>query len=632
MSKIESRERRKPSPHEHQFVHYQIELASSIEHLFRVVMNASVTPTKSIDLSLPAWIPGSYMIRDFSRNIHDLKSKSDGIQITYKDKQTWTISSTDDKEVDTFSLEYHVYANDLSVRSAFIDEQYAFFNGTSVFMQISDHRDIEHLVSIETDANNKTEIASSLLSKRIEQSHFLHKRFVQNKQSLSINTFSCCGYDDLIEHPVLMGAMTKHSIKVKNIDFHFVFSGDYPVDITKIAADLSPVIEHHIELFGEFPESEYWFITLLCDNGFGGLEHTSSTVLQYSRFELPLIDPQQLATNTDIKERSYQQFLSLCSHELFHTWHVKRIKPEILYRPDLSQEVYTPQMWIYEGFTSFYDDLALARTKTMTSKAYLDVLNENITRLLKNPGRNKQSVAQSSFEAWNKFYKQDAGSINRIVSYYNKGAVVALCLDIMLRQQSNNQRSLDDVMRQLWNDYGKQNIGTPDLVIQTICKDKLGINLDSFIHMASESTMDLPLPTLLQSIGLSLTVRPSTGSTDKGGKASTSIPHYDLGAQLTTVNGSLKVSQVLQERAASIAGMQVNDVIIALDGWQVDEKKFHQVLKSRKIDDTLSIHIMRDGRLLELQFTIYPAINDTARVQVQDEALFNGWLGLETKA
>jgi predicted metalloprotease with PDZ domain len=300
----------------------------------------------------------------------------------------------------------------------------------------------------------------------------------------------------------------------------------------------------------------------------------------------------------------------------------------VMHQPDLSGEVYTEQMWIYEGFTSLYDDLSLARSGVISPLDYVQVLNENITRLLKNPGRHKQSVAESSFEAWSKFYKQDAGSINHIVSYYNKGAVVALCLDIMLRQLSNNAVCLDHVMQKLWADYGQTAIGTPDEVITRLCAQHFNIDIASFIHMATQTSMDLPLPTLLQSIGLHLNLRPSMSAQDKGGPSTQPTPIIDVGASLMDYEKSVRVVNVQSARAASIAGLQVNDIIVSVNYWQCSEQRFYTILGQFEIGQTVPLHVLRDGRLLELSFTLFPAINDTSDITICDESLFKQWLGV----
>jgi predicted metalloprotease with PDZ domain len=452
-------------------------------------------------------------------------------------------------------------------------------------------------------------------------------------EDLSDNTaqegtnFLAKDYFELIDHPFLLGQFDHHAFDVLGHRFHLIFTGKNDFDMKRMERDLTPIIKHHITLFGDFPCKEYWFITLVCDNGFGGLEHLASTILQYSRFDLPKISDNAHSIKSAPISKEYQQFLSLCSHELFHTWHVKRIKPEIMHQPNLFAEVYTPQLWIYEGFTSFYDDLSLARTGVITPDQYIQILNENITRLARNPGRLKQSASESSFDAWNKFYKQDAGSVNHIVSYYNKGAIIALCLDITLRERSNGQISLDEVMKCLWEQYGKTNIGTENDVIVKLCESEFDIDVNSFVEMATQSTTDLPLNELLQSIGLAVNMRANHHFSDKGGSSKAHVKH-DVGGVLTFNNQQLKVSSVQEGRALSLAGLHVGDTIVAFDKWQCDDKRFLRILEQSKLGTKLAIDILRDGRLLTLNFPVREAIQDTCDISIKNSVLYMKWLGL----
>jgi len=596
------------------FIEYKVKVINTTEHLLQVQMVVSLplnndTNQTSLVVALPAWIPGSYMIRDFSRNLHnlqvdDIESSKAQISIRQLNKQQWELTDSNNRAPQHFSLTYFIYAYDLSVRSAYINDEYAFFNGTSVFLSVEGFEFLPHNVNIGEDQD--------ILSPNIATA--------LPKDDSATRRFNAPDYFELIDHPVLIGKFDDYCFDVMGHRFHLVFTGCHPFDFPRMERDLTPIIEHHINLFGDFPCKEYWFMTLVCDKGFGGLEHLASTVLQYSRFDIPIVGDSQ------VMSKEYQVFLSLCSHELFHTWHVKRIKPEVMHQPNLLEEVYTPQLWIYEGFTSLYDDLSLARAKIITPDQYVQILNETITRLMHNPGKLKQSASVSSFEAWNKFYKQDAGSVNHIVSYYNKGAIIALCLDITLRQQSANEVTLDHLMQRLWRRYGKTSRGTQDDVILTLCKDEFNIDLTSFLHLATHTTLDLPLPTLLQYIGLRVNFRASHHFKDKGGESALTAK-YDIGAVFTTVDKTLTVSSVQEGRAASLAGLQVGDTIVALNKWQCDEKRVIQVLNQSRLGESLPVDVMRDGRLVTLSFEVLPALLDTCEINIENAAIFAAWLG-----
>lgn len=550
------------------------------------------------------------MIRDFAKNIHGLKSKQNEnqINITQKDKQSWLLTSTNRSRF--YKLQYYVYAFDLSVRSAYINDEYAFFNGSSLFISLPVLKNAPHYVEIAGHELLPNNTATGLAKTEYSENE------IAPEQDW---TYIATNYYELIDHPFILGHFTQHSFCVSGYRFHLVFSGKDVFDLKRFENDLRHIIEHHIAIFGDFPCQEYWFMTLVCNKGFGGLEHKNSTVLQFSRDELRVLGQK------DNINKSYQQFLSLCSHELFHTWHVKRIQPEVMQSPDLSQEVYTPQLWIYEGFTSLYDDLSLARCQVITPEQYTQILSEALTRLYRNPGRLKQSVSESSFNAWTKFYKQDAGSINHIVSYYNKGAIVALCLDITIRQLSADKYSLDDLMRLLWENFGAKGVGTSDSVIEDVCHTYFNIDISRFIALACHSNEELPLSSLLEHIGLSLKFRASSGLNDKGGKSNT-VCDKDFGASFGSQSDALYISSCVSQRAAANSGLQVGDKILALNEYECTKDNFFVLLNQAQLGDTLPLHVMRDGRLIELSFKIRSAVKDTCHIDIIDHDKFMHWL------
>ncbi|MEL7443678.1 MAG: M61 family peptidase, partial [Pseudomonadota bacterium] len=465
---------------------YTLTISNWRAHQFTVALQIPEHSGSSIELSLPSWIPGSYMVRDFAKSIIELTANtSEGhsnetvgdrsvysLSVTKLDKQTWRVD-TDGKPC---TVVYSVYANDLSIRSAFMNDQYAFINGTSAFLNVSGFEKVPCEVDIELNDNDSTIAdwkAYTSMPSRCESTSPSRWHFIEKN------------YDELIDHPIYVGIADTHSFEVDGITFTLLFSGNNNIDYERIANDLTPICKHHLDLFGApQPINNYLFMTLLADNGFGGLEHKYSTALLYPRFDLPQVGESEKKTD------SYITFLSLCSHEFFHTWHVKRIKPSVMVKPDLSQETYTNQLWIYEGFTSFYDDVTLARAGVIEPQKYLDIVAQNVSRLLQNAGRFKQSAAESSFDAWTKFYKQDASATNNIVSYYTKGGIIALGLDLLLRKQSNEQVNLDTLMQLLWKHYGVDEKGTPDDVIQSLCKTHFDIDVSEYLNRVVYNTDD----------------------------------------------------------------------------------------------------------------------------------------------
>lgn len=601
---------------------YKISPSSLSEHLFSVSINVPSSESQSLHFSLPAWIPGSYMIRDFARNIHQISAKDENgaeLSIVQTDKQSWEVIN----EGKAVQVDYLVYAFDLSVRGAYLFDEYAFFNGTSTFLEVK-------------EMSNRP-ISLSITNNQVDQNWRIACSFTSvaehKNDEETVYEYLCEDYQELIDHPVLLGQFEQHTFEVGETKFHLVLSGSTQTDIKKICRDLRPLCEHHMTMFDGFPEEEYWFIALLTEDGFGGLEHRASTALMYPRFHLPMKQDFKDTSDDDWRSADYQRFLSLCSHELFHTWHVKRNKPEVMISPDLSQEAYMEQLWIYEGFTSLYDDLSLARSKLITHERYAQILAENLTRLIRTQGRHSQTVTESSFNAWTKFYKQDAGSHNHIVSYYNKGAIVALLLDITLRDLSAGKYCLDNVMQILWRDYGSKNIGTHDHVIHDICKAHFDIDISAFLDIAIYSTIDLPYSQMLSSIGLKLHYRSRSGLKDLGGTPADKVALSGFGASYQDKDSGVILQSVQDGSPASRAGLQIGDILIAIDKWQVSSTTLQSILDSYASDintaaenSMVTLTYLRQGRLIHSSMRVEAAILDTVYFSIEDASKFERWI------
>lgn len=584
---------------------YSVSLLSLSQQTLRVCVSVPALADK-ISIHLPAWIPGSYMIRDFAKHLGEFKAVDNagkGLEWEKLDKQSWQI----DTKNKACELSYTIVANDYSVRGAFISDEYAFFNGTSVFIDIDEASHLQRQVVIEQHTAPMS-----------------WHSYTAMQQSEKPNQFISQTYEELIDNPFYWGIATVQDFEVDGIAFRFLLSGTPPVDTFRITEDLIPICDHHLRLFGTpYPVDAYLFITLLADTGYGGLEHRHSTVLMYPRFDLPLIGEHN---KTDLPSSdAYIDYLCLCSHEFFHTWHVKRLRPEALLKPDLSREVYTEQLWIYEGFTSFYDDVAVARTKKMSPEHYLKVLGKNITRLLHSPGKDKQSVAESSFDAWTRFYKQDASSNNHIVSYYTKGGIIALGLDLILRRESKNEINLDSVMDYLWQNFGKNEVGTADQVISEACKT-LGVNVDNYLERVVYGTEDPELEELLPLMGVSLHFRAREHSSDKGGTAQAVELRNDIGATWSPTSKGLTVSQIQAESAADKSGLMVGDTVIAADNWLVTEALLLRLLESASSDQPISLTVARQGRLLSMPFYIQATQKKVAYLRIEDKTAYYRWL------
>ncbi|MCP4432599.1 MAG: M61 family metallopeptidase, partial [Gammaproteobacteria bacterium] len=376
---------------------YHITSRDPVTHYFNVSIVIESPDPAGQFLQLPNWIPGSYMIRDFSRHLIDITAFSQGNRLTIDqiDKSSWRVEPCSGE----LRMNYLVYAHDLSVRGAHLDHTHGYYNGTSVFLEVLGQSQQPCEILIEkpaVESSSKWRLATTLETVETEDDGF--------------GLYQAKDYDDLIDHPVEMGEFIQLQFIACGVPHDIVLTGRFECDTERLSSDLQRICEHHIRFFGEpAPVDYYQFQVLVVGDGYGGLEHRSSTSLICSRDSLP--------KSGDIEVTDgYREFLGLCSHEYFHTWNVKRIKPAVFQPYQLQSETYTELLWAFEGITSYYDDLALARCGLIEPKAYLELLSQTITRVFRGKGATRQSAAESSFNAWTKFYKQDENAANAIVS------------------------------------------------------------------------------------------------------------------------------------------------------------------------------------------------------------------------
>jgi predicted metalloprotease with PDZ domain len=591
-------------------IQYNVNVSSIAGHTFDVSLRIENPDKNGQILTLPAWIPGSYMIRDFAKNIITICAEDDAgqnIDIKKLDKQSWQVQIVSSP----ITIQYQIYAFDLSVRGAYINDEMAFFNGTNMFLAVV----------------GQTDKPCGLTLQKPEQASLSHWQVATTmptnmEDTHSFGQYWASHYEELIDHPVLIGEFDILPFSAAGVDFELILAGGHHADVKRITKDLTKVCQYQIDFFADAPPiNRYQFITLLTDNAFGGLEHISSTALMYSRSDLPSLP------DADKMTEGYQVFLSLCSHEFFHTWHVKRIKPQELFNAALDKEQYTEQLWIYEGFTSYYDDFSLLRCGLITQAEYLKVVGQNLTRLIRNKGRFKQSITESSFDAWTKFYKQDESAVNNIVSYYNKGAVLAMCLDLHIKNKSEGNYSLDDVMRHLWNQHGKLAIPTPIDVVQNFIKTQLNIDLSDFFQLALYSTKELPFCELLEKFGVKCHLSPKENLDDKGGTVTKSQIKIEFGAQIKAREIGIQITQVTEQTAAYESGLQVGDVLIAIDKWAVSKENLVALLNYLSIGQSVKLSVLRDKKLKELNFKATQAPCDTLALEVINQELCFRWLG-----
>jgi predicted metalloprotease with PDZ domain len=592
-------------------IHYTIIPRDPAAHLFGVTVTVDRPDPAGQEFSLPAWIPGSYMIREFAKNIVQIAALSgDGkISLIKIDKHTWRAAPCKGP----LTLYYEIYAWDLSVRTAHLDQSHGFFNGTSVFLRVHGYEHATHVVDIQPPAGeNYTQWRVATAMRQLKGRRYGFGRYAADN------------YDELIDHPVEMGTFVLASFKAHGTQHDVVFTGRIPnLDLQRITHDLKKICEAQIALFEptskRAPMERYVFMTMVVGDGYGGLEHRASTALICSRADLPVVGQKQM---TD----GYRTFLGLCSHEYFHTWNVKRIKPAVFAPYDLATENYTSLLWLFEGFTSYYDDLMLVRSGVIDTGAYLKLLAKTINGVLRGGGRHKQSVAESSFDAWTKYYRQDENSPNAIVSYYTKGSLVALALDLEIRAATKGRKSLDDVMRALWQQYGRDfymdgdsGRGVTDVEVDTLFDRVTGLRLKRLLDRWVRGTEDLPLAKLLAPFGITYA---DAAKRNKPG----------LGMRTVRDNADCKVANVYEHGPAHRAGVSAGDVLVAIDGLRVNGTNLDSLLSRYRIGDALALHVFRRDELLLLELVL--AGDDAPAVTLSAESrpiavarLREAWLG-----
>jgi predicted metalloprotease with PDZ domain len=590
-------------------VHYRVEAFDPHAHLWRVTLSIA-KPARQQIVSLPVWIPGSYMVREFSKHVQNLSATQNGkaCGIDQLDKCTWQLACTAGKPLE---ISYEVYAFDNSVRTAWLDAQRGFFNPTSLCLRVQAQENAAHSLALDAI---KSEALSAVSTGAIPQ------KGLKKAVSGSLGLYLFDDYDHLADTPFEIGNFWRGSFKVRGVLHEFVVSGAMPsFDGERLLADTKKIVATEMQFWHgqetKPPFEKYVFMLNAVDDGYGGLEHRNSTALICSRRDLPRLgSPKQTEGHTTL--------LGLISHEYFHTWNVKRLKPKEFLRYDYTQENYTQMLWFFEGFTSYYDDLMLRRAGLIDNAQYLRLLSKAINQVQQTPGRHIQSVAQSSMDAWVKYYRQDENTPNATVSYYTKGSLVALCFDLSLRRGGARQKvtSLDDVMRWLWkhSKAGQQGQGgiTEDdfaAALRELSGRSYAQEIAAWVH----STADLPLQELLAAHGCNALPEPGA-----------SLPMAQrLGLRVSESSGSLIVKTVLRGGLAERAGMAAGDEWLAVDDWRIHKLEDLSLLCGDKAQTLATIS--RDKRLLRLPLTLPPKAGEPSSSfmlrSAKDEPL-NAWL------
>ena len=555
-------------------------------HLFRVSLTVP-RPAAEQRLSLPVWIPGSYMVREFARHLSGLEARQGTRRVELKqaDKTTW-VAPCEGRAA--LTLRYLVYAFDSSVRAAYLDAQRGFFNGTSVFLRAEGfEREPQRLVL--RNLPRGWQVATTLAALAVD--------------GAGKGSYQAADYDELVDHPVELGKFWRGKFKAFEIPHEIVIAGAFPdFDSVRLLADTKTLCEREISLWHAAPRrpagktmvapappfKRYVFLLNAVDEGHGGLEHRSSTALLASRRQLPQRGQAQPA-----RSDGYVSLLGLIAHEYFHSWNVKRLRPAEFRTFDYARENYTELLWFFEGFTSYYDDLTLVRSRLIDASRYLTLLARTMNSVQATPGRHVQSVAQSSFDAWVKYYRVDENTPNATISYYAKGSLVALALDLTLRVSGKG--TLDDVMRHLWNASGGGAISRSDIAaaLRTVGGRSFEKELAAWVDGVGE----LPLQALLRRFGIESQVQAATLAQRLGIRVSESA--------LTGV----KVTHVLRGSAAESAGLAAGDEILALGSWRL--RRLEDAARLLVPGEAAALLVARDQRILNLRL-IAPARVDNA--------------------
>lgn len=566
---------------------YRILPKNPAAHLFEVSLTVASPDDSGQTFSMPAWIPGSYMIRDYARHVVAIRAESDGVAVPLRklDKSRWQAGPV----TRPLTITADIYAYDDSVRGAHLDMTHAYFNGTCMFLGVDGQERLPCELEIlppEAPLGEGWRVATSMRRKNALQYGF--------------GTYEAEDYAELIDHPVEIGNLAIGEFEVNAIPHAIAIRGHDRADMARLCHDLQTLCGRHMALLGAPRDLDrYLFLLHSPGSGYGGLEHRWSSSNVCARENLPV-------RSDDEVNEGYRTLLGLLSHEYFHLWNVKRMKPDAFTPYELGSETHTELLWVFEGITSYYDDLALVRSGLITSESYLELLGQTITRVLRGTGRLRQSVAESSFDAWTKFYKQDANASNAIVSYYAKGSLIALVLDLKIRAESQGDASLDDVMKACWQRWGESGEGMPESGFEAVCNEVTGIGLDDFFNAAVRGTGELPLEAMLATHGVQLRLRAAAGLSDKGGKpAKKDEPASPwLGASLEEKNGKPTFTVIHNDGPAERAGVAPGDIAVALDGYALTLSNCDRRLRSYRSGDNLELVLFRGDELITTSVTL----------------------------
>ena len=573
---------------------YQVAMPQPASHLFEVTLTVRNWDASAsvLDLKMPVWTPGSYLVREYSRHLQDFVARAGDrpLPARKRAKNHWEIETQNATEI---VASYRLYANDLTVRTNHLDATHGYFNGAATFLYIPGYENCPLRVAIVLP-HPDWKIATSLPA-----------------ADGTDNTFLAEDFDVLVDSPFEIGTHQLHEFEACGKIHQYAIWGRGNANSAQIVADTRKIIEVEADLFGELPYDRYLFILHLSAGGYGGLEHKNCCSLNYPRLGFRAKD-------------RYQRFLQLVAHEFFHLWNVKRLRPQALKTFDYDRENYTELLWFFEGATSYYDLVIPLRAGIYNAETFLENLAKDISRLQAIPGRLVQPLGESSFDAWIKLYRRDAYSDNNQVSYYLKGQLVAWLLDLIIRDRHDNARSLDDVLRALWQTYGRSETGVgPQELVATLTA-VAETDLGDFLHQALTTAGELPFARYLEPFGLELV--PDQLEDEPPA----------LGLKLADEGGKTVVKFAAASSPAGAIGIDAGDELLAIDGLRVTAANLDDRLRDYRSGDRLELAFFHQDELVARTLTladpepsgyhIAPVAAPTARQKQR----YRGWLGATT--
>lgn len=545
-------------------VRYRLSMPEPATHLFHVEMELD-TVREAVRLVMPSWTPGSYLLREFPRHVQRFRAEDGAGQAlswTKTDKGSWRVEAPADGRL---RVRYEVYANELTVRTSHLDASHGFVSPTGIFLYCDGRLGEPHLVSV--DAPEGWRVATAL-------------------RPGPTGDLAARDYDELADSPLEIGTHELAEWEVAGRTHRYAVWGRGNHDLARLQADTTRILEAEHAFWGDVPYQDFTLIVHLSPGGAGGLEHRDSTVL--------------LADRWAFRGRAYERFLGLVAHELFHLWNGKRLRPAALGPFDYTRENYTRDLWVVEGITTYYTELMLLRAGLISPARYMEKLGEAISRMQNTPGRLLQPLADASFDTWIKFYRPDANTPNSSISYYEKGALVALLLDLRIRAATAGARSLDDVMRRLWVEYGARDVGFPEGAFEETAADVAGEDLSAFFDRCVRGTEELPYEEVFAAAGLAL--ERAGPPTTRPGEA----PRPELlgGMGLRAEGGRVVVQHVLADTPAQRAGLNAGDELLALDGLRVSLESLAARLAERRPGERVELAVFRRDELLRLDLEV----------------------------